>query len=186
MRNPPWYPDRSLRTSGPDLSHAVRPLPKFPARSAAYAGLAVALWAGGLTGQEPAALEELSWLAGCWEQARPGLLVEEQWMRPRSGTMVGMSRTTREGAPAAYELILLRAVDGVVQFQAHPSGQASAAFTATIVSDTALVVENPDHDFPRRIGYRPVGPDSLRAWIDGGPGEEGRRVEFRYRRTSCP
>jgi hypothetical protein len=163
----------------------VRVLPKSPARSAAYATLAAALSAGVLAGQERPEVETLSWLAGCWEQARDGVVIEEQWMRPRAGTMLGMSRTTREGAPAAHEWILFREVNGVVQFQAHPSGQASATFTATHVSDTALVVENPDHDFPRRIGYRPLGADSLLAWIDGGAGAEGRRVEFLYRRVAC-
>jgi hypothetical protein len=163
----------------------VKAPPKPPARSAAYATLAAALSAGVLAGQERPEVETLSWLAGCWEQARDGVVIEEQWMRPRAGTMLGMSRTTREGAPAAHEWILLREVKGAVQFQAHPSGQASATFTASLVSDTALVVENPDHDFPRRIGYRPAGPDSVLAWIDGGPGNEGRRVEFRFARAAC-
>ena len=41
------------------------------------------------------ALERLRWLAGCWEMRRDDRITEEQWMLPRGGVMMGMSRTVR-------------------------------------------------------------------------------------------
>jgi hypothetical protein len=35
-------------------------------------------------------------------------------------------------------------------------------------SANEVVFENPEHDFPKRIGYRLVSADSLEAWVDGG------------------
>lgn len=43
------------------------------------------------------------------------------------------------------------------------------------------------HDFPQRVGYRLVSPDSLVAYIEGSVPGAGRtrRVEFPYRRAPC-
>jgi hypothetical protein len=107
-------------------------------------------------------------------------------MAPHGGSMLGMSRTVRGGRLAAHELIVLREQDGRVAYEAHPSGQAATVFLSTAVSDTAALFENPEHDFPQRVGYRRVGSDSLLAWIDGTAGGAARRVEFRYARVACP
>jgi len=43
---------------------------------------------------------------------------------------------------------------------------------------------NPTHDFPKRVAYRAT-PTGLLAWIDGGEGAAGRRIEFPMARVSC-
>ncbi len=51
-------------------------------------------------------------------------------------------------------------------------------------TDTEVVFENKEHDFPQVIGYR-LNPDgSLLAWIEG-PRSDGttRRVEYAYQRA---
>lgn len=99
--------------------------------------------------------------------------------------MLGTSRTTRGDSLLEHEFITLRELDGVLAYQARPSGQPAAEFRSTQVTDSSVVFENPRHDFPRLIGYR-LGPaDSLHAWIEG-PGRSGpHRVNFSYRRVSC-
>jgi hypothetical protein len=46
------------------------------------------------------------------------------------------------------------------------------------------VFANPTHDFPKRVAYRAT-PTGLLAWIDGGEGAAGRRIEFPMVRVSC-
>ena len=78
-------------------------------------------------------------------------------------------------------------VDGPARAErAHPSGQASAVFTAQTVSDSLVVFENAAHDFPQRVGYRRVRSDSLLAWIEGAVQGAARRIEFPYARARCP
>lgn len=125
------------------------------------------------------------WLQGCWQVTSDARTVEEQWMAPRGDSMVGMSRTVREGTLAEYELVIIRTRGAALVYTAHPSGQASAEFTATIVSDKRVVFENLQHDFPQRIGYERDGP-SLHAWVEGSRGGRERRIEFPYARTACP
>jgi len=71
-------------------------------------------------------------------------------------------------------------------YEAHPSGQPAASFLEDAVSDSTVVFENLEHDFPQRIGYRFSSPDSLFAWIEGELSGELQRIEFFFRRAECP
>lgn len=147
----------------------------------------MALVSGVSTQDAPAvAIERVAWLQGCWEAAASERTVEEHWMAPRGRSMIGVGRTVRADRLVEYELVVLREQDGQLAYQAHPSGQPSTVFLSRTVGDTELLFENPAHDFPQRIGYRRNGPDALHAWIEGTRNGQARRVEFQYRRVSCP
>jgi hypothetical protein len=113
-------------------------------------------------------------------------MVEEQWMRPRGGTMVGMSRTVRGGRTVAWESLRISERDGALVYVASPSNQATTEFASTVVSDTLVVFENAAHDFPQRILYRPGAADSLWARIEGERGGQLRGIDFRMARATCP
>jgi hypothetical protein len=53
---------------------------------------------------QPQGIQRVAWLQGCWELSSPERTVEEQWMGPRAGSMIGMSRTVRGGMLVAYEM----------------------------------------------------------------------------------
>ena len=129
-------------------------------------------------------VEQVAWLAGCWEDSTAQRTVEEQWMAPRGHTMLSAGRTTRGDTVVAYEMVLIREQGGQLAYEAHPSGQPSAVFLSRTISENEVVFENLQHDFPQRVGYRRDG-DSLRAWIEGPRNGQTRRVEFRYRRVAC-
>jgi hypothetical protein len=130
-------------------------------------------------------IQQAAWLQGCWAFGSGDRTVEETWMPPRGGSMVGMSRTVRKDVLAEYELVVVRERAGRLVYVAHPSGQPSAEFVATAVSANRVVFENPGHDFPQRIGYERNGAQ-LNAWIEGAKDGRARRVDFAYRRTACP
>jgi uncharacterized protein DUF6265 len=132
-------------------------------------------------------VDRLVWFSGCWQQStRGGQIVEEQWMAPRGGQMVGMGRTVRADSVIEWEHLRIFARDGRAVYHAEPSGQAPADFTAMSVSDTLVVFENPQHDFPQRIIYRKRGADTLWARIEGTNNGRTRGVDFPYARARCP
>ncbi len=133
---------------------------------------------------EPADLQSLAWLQGCWAQRAAERIVEEQWMAPRAGTMLGMSRTVRGDKLVAHESVLLRERDGRFEYAVSPSGQAPTVFTSISVGANRVVFENPTHDFPQRVAYARDGAE-LRAWIEGTLKGEQRRVDYRYQRVAC-
>jgi hypothetical protein len=131
-------------------------------------------------------LQDLRWMAGCFEMRSKDRLVEEQRMDVRGGSMLGMARTTTSRGLGEYELTLIHEKAGKIVFEAHPSGQPAAEFTATVVGVDSVIFSAPEHDYPQIVGYRRSGQDSVVAWIDGIAGGKSRRVEFAYRRVSCP
>ena len=125
-------------------------------------------------------LARVAWLEGCWEMSAAGRTVEERWTPPRGDSMLGVSRTIRDGKLVEYEFIVLRREGDRLAYVAHPSGQKPATFLSTRIDASELVFENPSHDFPKAIGYRIAG-DALTAWVSGG----ARRIEFPYKRVGC-
>lgn len=130
-------------------------------------------------------IQRVAWLQGCWRLTSPSRVVEENWTAPRGGSMLGVSRTIRADTLAEYELVVLREGAAGLTYQAHPSGQPSAAFAARTMTDSSVVFENTTHDFPQRIGYRRAPGDSLHAWIEGTVQGNLRKVEFQYARVRC-
>jgi hypothetical protein len=140
------------------------------------------------SGQAPESggIQRAAWLQGCWESATSQGIVEEHWMAPRGRNMVGLSRTVNGERLVAFELVVLREQDEHLAYEAHPSGQKSAVFVSSTVTDSDLLFENPKHDFPQRVGYKREGSDLLHAWIEGVRNGQPRRVDFEYRRVKCP
>ena len=169
----------SLRTSCPGMFLAG-PLPAMKTR------IVIPLL---LVAAAPAAAQDvqsLSWLAGCWISTPGDRVVEEQWMPPRGDSMVGMSRSSRRDSLRGHELVVIRSGPSGLVYRAYPSGQASAEFPLLETAPGRVVFEDPQHDFPQRIGYRLARPDSLLAWIEGSMDGAMRRIEFPYGRASCP
>jgi hypothetical protein len=131
-------------------------------------------------------VEQLGWLAGCLELRSGDRVVEEHRMGVRAGSILGMGRTTSAGGLSEYELTLIREKAGKIVFEARPSGQPPATFTAIVAGADSVVFAAPEHDYPQIVGYRRAGPDSVLAWIDGKVAGKSRRIEFPYRRVSCP
>ena len=134
--------------------------------------------------QAPSRLDRLAWLQGCWEVVTPTQTVQENWTSPRGGSMLGMGRTMRDGKLVEYESIIIREQGGRLVYEAHPSGQPTATFLSTTVGAATVVFENPQHDFPQKVGYRRDG-DALLAWIEGSVNGAPRRSEFPYHRVEC-
>ncbi|AYV48992.1 hypothetical protein CFHF_02200 [Caulobacter flavus] len=130
------------------------------------------------------AIDQAAFLAGCWRQERPNGVVEEQWLAPGGGMMLGMGRTVRDGAARSYEFTRIQEADGRLTFFAIPSGQPAAAFPLKSAAPGELVFENPAHDFPQRVIYKSQGENGLLGRIEGEIGGKARSVDFPYKRCS--
>lgn len=141
--------------------------------------------AGRLDGQTDP-LARLGWLAGCWEARAGNRVTTETWMVPSGGLMVGGGRTVVDGVARSFEHLRIR-VDGTrLLYVATPSGQRETTFPSAYLSDTLLVFENPEHDFPQRIAYRRVGADSVVARVEGpAPGGGTRGFSVPMARVGC-
>lgn len=134
----------------------------------------------------PTEVDKLAFLTGCWTLTRPsGARIDEQWLAPAAGTMIGMSRTVRDGKLREYEYMrIVPGDDGKPRFIALPSGQAESAFPVKEIGENAVTFEAPEHDFPQRILYKLVDKDTLVARIEGSVNGQARSADFPYRRCA--
>ncbi len=127
-------------------------------------------------------LARIAWLAGSWVQELANGRREELWLEPLGMTMLGVSRTVVAGKTVEYEYLRIEERAGMLVYIASPSGQATAEFPAIELTDSTAVFADPAHDFPQRVRYRRVGPDSLLAQIEGERNGETRVIDFPFRR----
>ena len=183
-------PDRPACGAKPlPSTHAAR-RPPYALGGKTSIALVFAFALVGYSGNHAAAaaddIEKLAWLAGCWksESAEPGS--GEQWTPLAGGTMLGTSRTVKQGRTVEFEFMQLgRLPDGRLAFTAHPSGQRATVFPLLRISDTEAAFENPEHDFPQRVVYARDGRTRLRARIEGVRNGKLRIIEFPMARVSC-
>ncbi len=131
---------------------------------------------------DPATTADLAFMAGCWKFERNGRVVEEHWLAPAGGSLLGVSRTVAGGKTVEFEFLEIRDLPEGLTYIAHPSGQAEARFKATTRTTDEIVFENPTHDFPQRIRYRRA-IDALGARIEGTRNgqDQRRRLSVRTR-----
>ena len=130
-------------------------------------------------------IDDVKWIAGCWELKAGDRITEEQWMAPKGGIMLGMSRTVRGEKLVEFEQVRIETRSAGLFYVASPSRQATAEFKATGATESSITFENPAHDFPTKISYRRQGMDSLVASIAGERGGQTRTIEYPYRRVAC-
>jgi hypothetical protein len=150
-----------------------------------FVAAATACFAASAGAAEPD-ISQLGWLAGCWkhEQAEAGS--EERWMPAAGGTMLGVSRTVKQGRTVESEFMEIRHLpDGRLAYIAHPSGQETATFVAKQLGTTEVIFENLQHDFPQRVAYAKDGEAGLAARIEGMRNGSLRVIRFPMSRVRC-
>ena len=131
-------------------------------------------------------LEKLAWLSGCWKSQSADMGSGEQWTGIAGGTMLGISRTVKQGRTVEFEFMQLRYLpDRTLSFVAQPSGQSATVFPLLRISDKEAMFENPQHDFPQRVVYARDGETRLLARIEGLRRGVLRVLEFPMVRVSC-
>jgi len=135
---------------------------------------------------EPTAIDRLAWLSGCWstDGREPGS--GEQWTKPAAGTLLGVSRTVRNGRTVAYEFMRIEETEsGSLILVATPSGQDTNTFELADIAEHEVTFADPAHDFPQRVIYRLLGPDRLLGRIEGDFNGQFRAVDFPMTRERC-
>lgn len=126
-----------------------------------------------------------AWMAGSWCLSRNGEQIEEVWLAPAGGLMLGMGRTTAgSGQRTHFEFMRIELRDGTTTYLAQPQGRLATAFKLIEADSSSARFENPAHDFPKRIEYRRDG-NAMRAEI-AGPGRDGKERVIGFDFVVCP
>jgi len=111
-------------------------------------------------------LEDLSWMTGHWTATIDGWAMEEVWLAPAGGMMLGMHRDVK-GAKSSFEFLRIASTPDGLAYLAQPSGRPVTAFALVEATPARAVFANPKNDFPQRITYTLV-EGRLCARVEGG------------------
>jgi len=131
-----------------------------------------------LPGQSQESLSDLAWLAGGWQGTMGKARIEEHWIQPAGGTMLGLSRTVANGRTVAFEFLRIENRAEGIFYGAQPQGRPPVEFKLTHRSENRVVFENPQHDHPKIIRYSKELNGSLRAEIEGDKNGKHQKMEF--------
>ena len=134
----------------------------------------------------PPAIAKLVWLAGNWRLEKNSELVDEQWMLPAGGVMLGMARSIEKGKIREFAFLQIReGPGGSLFFVRQVSGQKEAAFQVKALTENSVVFENQLQDYPQTVSYSLQPDGSVVAAIEGmGPDGQTKRIETSYHRTT--
>jgi hypothetical protein len=124
-------------------------------------------------------LNELGFLAGLWSDG----IIEEFWMGPKGGCMLGLNRTVAEGSQTQFEFLRIEERQGVITYWASPGGREPTAFVLSDVSLTHAVFENVEHDFPQLISYTLVDSKTLGVRVKGVLKGAPRQIDWSWTRV---
>lgn len=132
-------------------------------------------------------ISKAEWLIGTWENKTPKGSIYETWNKVSENEFSGKSYMVKEKDTVVFENIrLLQEHDKLfyIPVVKDQNDGMPVRFSNKIISDTKLVFENPQHDFPQLISYTRITSDSLVAEISGTIKKQGRKQAFSMKRVN--
>ena len=111
--------------------------------------------------------KKLEWLSGVWIRTnpQPNRNVNERWVKISATEWQGFGITMKGQDTLSLEKLKMVIKDNTIYYVADmQENKQPVSFKLTEISENRFVVENPEHDFPKKIIYQRDG-SSLRATI---------------------
>jgi hypothetical protein len=142
------------------------------------------------------ALDQLSWLRGCWAGKVAQFDFVESWLAERGGMMVGIAQTiVPNPKPASgfrtqdYQYLRLEQRPEGVYYVAIPSGKKEIAFKLTSVGEElgrkTYTFTNPTDEFPKKIVYMRGKEGWLFAKVAGEVAKYPKEVVYPMQHVDC-
>lgn len=135
--------------------------------------------------ENAAPIAPFEWLIGDWERNGRTAVMLEQWRKTDDNKMSAVVYKISGSDSAVSERISLEVTPGGIYYIPlvdHNPGPVS--FKLVDDTDEIFVFENKAHDFPNRIIYRQLTPDSLHARIEGSNDGKEVGVDFFFARKN--
>jgi hypothetical protein len=126
-------------------------------------------------------VDAVGFLAGTWSTDDGGFRTVERWQPLPDGDLLGSGSVHRDGAMLFAEALAIVPKGDKLAYVAWPNDKDAVVYDELERIPSKVTFANGAHDFPRRITYARVDPDTLEATAtgveaDGRPREETWRL----------
>lgn len=108
----------------------------------------------------PAKIDDLSWMTGSWAGPLGPNTLEENWIKPTSGSIAAMVRMTGEGSTSMFEVITIEEVDGSLELHIQqwdagfkPRTEAAQKMELTEIGDRMVSFTAVSEGGMKTLGY---------------------------------
>ncbi|MBA4849318.1 DUF6265 family protein [Emticicia sp. BO119] len=118
-------------------------------------------------------LDQVQFLEGIWKTENKEIY--EVWKKNTNGTMDGYSYKIKSGEKMVSEYLTIKMIDGNLTYQARVPNQNNGQTIPFVLNKTVkdqLSFENLSHDFPKKIQYKLIDPQTILVSVLGG-GDKG-------------
>jgi len=139
-------------------------------KTSLYIGLIILFFFSAWKVEDGQPIEKASWLIGTWENKAVRGSVYESWSMLNENELSGRSFMIKDQDTIVFEHIrLVQEGDMLVYIPTveDQNNKLPVRFTQKSVTDSELIFENMNHDFPQVIQYTRITKDSLVAEISG-------------------
>ncbi|WP_084374398.1 DUF6265 family protein [Reichenbachiella faecimaris] len=122
------------------------------------------------TAQPTGEITQAKWLIGTWENKTSRGSIYEDWREQSNSEWVGMSFILQEKDTVVFETIrLIQEEKGLfyIPIVKDQNNSLPVRFGLKSISESQVLFENLQHDFPQFISYTQIHADSLVAEISG-------------------
>lgn len=130
---------------------------------------------------------KVRWLIGTWVNESEKGITYESWSEKNTSELEGISYLLNEQDTVVKETIRLVVEKDTLFFitiVANQNNDKPVRFAMSMLNDTEMMFENPEHDFPQVIYYRQESESSLLAEIWATDAGKIRKISFPMRRRS--
>jgi hypothetical protein len=131
-------------------------------------------------------IKQAEWLIGTWENKTQRGSVYETWNKVSNIELAGKSYIVKEKDTIVFENVKLIQIQDTlfcIPTVKNQNDGLPVRFAIKIISNTQLVFENRQHDFPQIISYTKINTDSLVAQISGIKNGQERKQLFPMKRV---
>lgn len=127
-------------------------------------------------------LDDLKFMQGSWVAERGTGVSEETWMPPSGGTMLGVSRTIREGKTRFTEFLQIEEIEGKLKLTiCQKLGGPAITLTASKWSEKEVTFEPVDDPNKATVAYRSVA-NELHTTVAGVRDTTPYSLEFKFKK----
>lgn len=133
---------------------------------------------------KPTKLESINWILGYWEMSSPDGTVTESWIRTNDTSYSGVGKfldsTGKMLTTEEIQIVLRNNELWYIPSVNGQNGGQPVSFKEASFTDTMVVFENKEHDFPQRIVYVKKSDSTVLAYIEGDMDGEHMRIDYPY------
>lgn len=133
---------------------------------------------------QPMSIDSLKFMQGSWTAERGTGVSEETWMAPAGKSMLGVSRTIRDGRTSFTEFLMIEENEGKIKLSiCQKLGGPAITLNVGKLTETEVVFEPVDDPNKATITYRLVDKN-LHATVAGVREGSPYTLEFVFKRKS--